>query len=85
LIPFLSSDGDIQLIEVDWERGLDDVPLNSKLRVLTGVVSIYTAWYILFFIICMDFGNMESLKMEIVNMRETHKRMKGGNNCNKEV
>uniref|UniRef100_A0A2N9EF08 Poly A polymerase head domain-containing protein n=1 Tax=Fagus sylvatica TaxID=28930 RepID=A0A2N9EF08_FAGSY len=32
LIPFLSSDGDIQLIEVDWERGLDDVPLTSKLR-----------------------------------------------------
>ncbi|GMY31397.1 tRNA nucleotidyltransferase cca2-like isoform X2 [Fagus crenata] len=38
LIPFLASDGDIQLIEVDWERGLDDVPLTSKLRVLTGLL-----------------------------------------------
>uniref|UniRef100_A0A2N9I770 Uncharacterized protein n=1 Tax=Fagus sylvatica TaxID=28930 RepID=A0A2N9I770_FAGSY len=35
LIPFLVSDGDIQLIEVDWGKGLDDVPLTSKLRVLT--------------------------------------------------
>lgn len=38
LIPFLVSDGDIELIEVDWGRGLDDVPPTSKLRVLTGVV-----------------------------------------------
>ncbi|XP_030960076.1 tRNA nucleotidyltransferase cca2-like [Quercus lobata] len=38
LIPFLESDGDIELIEVDWGKGLDDVPLNSKLRVLTGLL-----------------------------------------------
>ncbi|XP_062172773.1 tRNA nucleotidyltransferase cca2 [Alnus glutinosa] len=36
LIPFLASNGDIQLTEVDWGRGLDDVPHTSKLRVLTG-------------------------------------------------
>ncbi|KAG6713589.1 hypothetical protein I3842_05G161000 [Carya illinoinensis] len=38
LIPFLVSDGDIELIEVDWGRGLDDVPPTSKLRVLTGLL-----------------------------------------------
>uniref|UniRef100_A0A7N2M9M0 Poly A polymerase head domain-containing protein n=1 Tax=Quercus lobata TaxID=97700 RepID=A0A7N2M9M0_QUELO len=31
LIPFLVSDGNIQPIEVNWGRGLDDVPLTSKL------------------------------------------------------
>jgi len=45
LIPFLESDGDIELIEVDWGKGLDDVPLNSKLRVLTGMVFIYCIAY----------------------------------------
>ncbi|KAE8076475.1 hypothetical protein FH972_015122 [Carpinus fangiana] len=38
LIPFLASNGDTQLTEVDWGRGLDDVPHTSKLRVLTGMV-----------------------------------------------
>ncbi|KAM4092519.1 hypothetical protein ACB094_06G045600 [Castanea mollissima] len=38
LIPFLVSDGNIQPIEVNWGTGLDDVPLNSKLRVLTGLL-----------------------------------------------
>ncbi|KAL0000921.1 hypothetical protein SO802_014702 [Lithocarpus litseifolius] len=51
LIPFLVSDGNIQPIEVNWGRGLDDVPLTSKLRVLTGMVSIYCIVYP-FFIIC---------------------------------
>lgn len=45
LIPFLASNGDIQLTEVDWGRGLDDVPHTSKLRVLTGMV-LLAAWYI---------------------------------------
>ncbi|KAM4102996.1 hypothetical protein ACJW30_06G045500 [Castanea mollissima] len=38
LIPFLVSDGNIQPIEVNWGTGLDDVPLTSKLRVLTGLL-----------------------------------------------
>nr|XP_023876987.1 CCA tRNA nucleotidyltransferase, mitochondrial-like [Quercus suber] len=38
LIPFLVSEGNIQPIEVNWGRGLDDVPYPSKLRVLTGLL-----------------------------------------------
>ncbi|KAB1209078.1 CCA tRNA nucleotidyltransferase, mitochondrial [Morella rubra] len=38
LIPFLVSNGPAQLPEVDWGRGLDDVPITSRLRVLTGLL-----------------------------------------------
>ncbi|XVF63298.1 hypothetical protein PTKIN_Ptkin09bG0076700 [Pterospermum kingtungense] len=38
LIPALLSNGDIQLMEVEWGREFVDVPVTSKLRVLTGLL-----------------------------------------------
>ncbi|XP_039003191.1 tRNA nucleotidyltransferase cca2-like isoform X2 [Hibiscus syriacus] len=36
LIPSLLSNGDVQITEVDWGKEFVDVPVTSKLRVLTG-------------------------------------------------
>ncbi|KAA8546308.1 hypothetical protein F0562_002953 [Nyssa sinensis] len=38
LIPFIASNEDIQIAEVDWERETLDVPVASKLRVLAGLL-----------------------------------------------
>lgn len=36
LIPFLVAKEDIQGLEVDWKRDIIEVPIASKLRILTG-------------------------------------------------
>lgn len=36
LISLLISKDDIQVLEVDWERDTIEVPIASKLRILTG-------------------------------------------------
>lgn len=36
LIPLLVSKEDIQVLEVDWKRDTIEVPIASKLRILTG-------------------------------------------------
>lgn len=37
LIPFLASNENIQLSEVEWGKEFADVPVTSQLRVLTGM------------------------------------------------
>ncbi|EXC29900.1 CCA tRNA nucleotidyltransferase [Morus notabilis] len=38
LIPFLASDDDIQEAKIEWAGDLVDIPVSSKLRVLTGML-----------------------------------------------
>lgn len=37
MIPFLASDEDIQEAKIEWAGDLVDIPVSSKLRVLTGM------------------------------------------------
>uniref|UniRef100_A0A7N0V1V7 Poly A polymerase head domain-containing protein n=1 Tax=Kalanchoe fedtschenkoi TaxID=63787 RepID=A0A7N0V1V7_KALFE len=40
LIPYFTSAKDVNTMEVDWEKGLIDIPVASKLRVYAGSISI---------------------------------------------
>ncbi|XP_028782087.1 putative CCA tRNA nucleotidyltransferase 2 isoform X2 [Neltuma alba] len=80
LIPCLASNGDVNL-DVDWMRDLADVPLSSRLRVLTGFLlrELKEYWRVALFISTLvhpvDIGEAEDEHSQLCKRRDLFKTL----------